>query len=251
MPSAIATSMVPSGSRWVHTGQHVLVLRRLSEGLQESSLRWKAKRAATFISLSAGGSCRCRRRWSGTPGTDFFRFRKILSEHANRFINEHNVLQLRYADPDQSRIYKVVEELTPEQRIKAANTDQWTRGHIGWLWRLIESFRLMQSDAVPEWQARRAEIDELPWPCSVPFAKAAAWRIGPSAITPMSIGRGGKRGPALLGGPHLRAERCRSRHRDGRHASHRPRELPQRARLRARASRTMIISSPCSRLIRL
>ena len=99
-----------------------------------------------------------------TPGNDHYRFRKILSEHAERFISEHNVLQLRYADPDQARIYKVVEELTPEQRVQAANTDQFSRGHIGWLWRLIEAFRIMPAaddtdDAA--WRVRRDELDEL------------------------------------------------------------------------------------------
>ena len=77
-----------------------------------------------------------------TPGDDYYRFRRVLGEHAQRFVTEHNPATLRYDehDEDHHRIEHVAHELTDENRQKAGNVSLHVRDYIGWLWREIDDF---------------------------------------------------------------------------------------------------------------
>lgn len=102
--------------------------------------------------------------WSGepvTPGTDFYRFRGILAEHAHRFLTEHNPANLRLADPLYDRIEHIAHELTNEDRSRAGNVSSWTRELIGYLWWRIEQFRVLPFGTVEQDAAWRAQRDVL------------------------------------------------------------------------------------------
>ena len=103
-----------------------------------------------------------------TPGNDFYRFRRILGDHALRYVAEHDPGTLRFADPHQKRINTISHELTDENRVKAANTDEFTRGTIGQLWGICEGLRVLPPEAADVWHARRDYIDSVLAPfCAV------------------------------------------------------------------------------------
>ena len=56
-----------------------------------------------------------------TPGTHYYRIRRILGDHALRYIAEHNPSQLRYADPSVNRVETIAHELTDQERVQAGN----------------------------------------------------------------------------------------------------------------------------------
>ena len=96
-----------------------------------------------------------------TPGTSYYVMRRILGEHALRYISEHNPSQLRFADPTQKRIETIAHELTDVDRVKAANADQFIRGEIGHLWGFIHFFVVTPPKRSDLWHPIRDEIDEL------------------------------------------------------------------------------------------
>ena len=79
-------------------------------------------------------------------------------------MDENPLAAMRLSDPTQTRIYTINYELTNLERRQAENNDYQIRGTIGFIWRLIESLRIMPT-GTPEldaaWRAREAEIDEL------------------------------------------------------------------------------------------
>ena len=105
--------------------------------------------------------------WLGeptTPGTDFYRFRSILAEHAQRFLTEHNPANLRLASPLHDRIEHIAHELSNEDRTRAGNVSSWTRELIGYLWWRIEQFRQLPYGTPAlevAWKAKRDELEGL------------------------------------------------------------------------------------------
>ena len=71
-----------------------------------------------------------------TPGKDCYRIRRIIGEHALRYMSENPITSIRLSDPRQTRIHTVNYELTDEERVKAGNNDYQIRGTIGFLWPL-------------------------------------------------------------------------------------------------------------------
>ena len=105
--------------------------------------------------------------YSAAPTThaeEYYRIRRILGEHALRYMDENPIAAMRLSDPAQHRIHTVSYELTDEERAKAGNNDYQIRGTIGLLWRLNEGLRIME-DRTPEqtalWQSFLGEIEEL------------------------------------------------------------------------------------------
>ena len=99
-----------------------------------------------------------------TPGDDYYRIRRILGEHALRYMDENPLAAMRLSDPDKTRIHTINYELSNTERSQAANNDYQIRGTIGFIWRLAESLRIMPPgtpalDAA--WRARRDELDGL------------------------------------------------------------------------------------------
>ena len=82
----------------------------------------------------------------------YYRIRRILGEHALRYLDENPIASMRLSDPTETRIHVVNYELTEEERIKAANNDYQTRGTIGYLWRLNEELRLAPRENPNSWQ---------------------------------------------------------------------------------------------------
>ena len=99
-----------------------------------------------------------------TPGTGVYRIRRILGDHALRYLDENPLASMRLSDPTKTRIHTIAYELDEIERRQAGNNDYQIRGTIGFIWRLIESLRIMPT-GTPEldaaWRAREAEIDEL------------------------------------------------------------------------------------------
>ena len=93
-----------------------------------------------------------------------YRIRRILGDHALRYMDENPLAAMRLSDPEQTRIHTIAYELDEIERRQAGNNDYQIRGTIGLIWRLIESLRIMPT-GTPEldaaWRAREAEIDEL------------------------------------------------------------------------------------------
>ena len=79
---------------------------------------------------------------AATPGTDFYRIRRILGEHALRYLDENPLAAMRLSNPEQSRIHTINYELDETERRQASNNDYHIRGTIGLIWRLIESLRI-------------------------------------------------------------------------------------------------------------
>ena len=97
-----------------------------------------------------------------TPGTPYYFNRRILGEHALRYMDENPIAAMRLSDPNaQTRIHTVGYELTDEERTKAGNNDYQIRGTIGFMWGLNEALRLRpygtQADDLV-WHAMRAEL---------------------------------------------------------------------------------------------
>ena len=84
-----------------------------------------------------------------TPGDDYYETRTILDEHAVRFVNEHNPANLRLTKPNVVRIEHLSHELSTADRMRSANTDEYVRERLGYIWWRNEQFR---QDAV--WHAR-------------------------------------------------------------------------------------------------
>lgn len=107
-----------------------------------------------------------------TPGDDFYRFRSILADHALRYMGEHDPGKMRFASAEHTRIQTIAHELDSEEdRARAANTDEFIRGVIGQLWRIIEAFRVMPYGTVERdtaWRARRDWIESI----MAPFCEA-------------------------------------------------------------------------------
>lgn len=93
-----------------------------------------------------------------TPGTDYYKFRKILGEHALRYLDENPISAIRLADPDQTRIHTVNHELTTSERTQASNNDSQIRGTIGHLWLQNEILRVRTADATRSWIPDRDAI---------------------------------------------------------------------------------------------
>ena len=101
---------------------------------------------------------------AATPGTGYYRIRRILGSHALRYLDENPLAAMRLSDPSQTRIHTISYELTDVERTQAANNDYQIRGTIGFLWRLIESLRIMPTGSLElevAWRAREAMIDGL------------------------------------------------------------------------------------------
>ena len=100
-----------------------------------------------------------------TPGTDFYRYRRILAEHAHRFLIEHTGGNVRLTDPDQHRIETLAHELTNDDRERVGNVSEYIRTLIGYLWWEAHQFVQLPatSDAVQRaaWRARRDQLDVL------------------------------------------------------------------------------------------
>ena len=99
-----------------------------------------------------------------TPGTGVYRIRRILGDHALRYMTRNPLAAMRLSDPEQTRIHTIAYELDEIERKKAGNNDYQIRGTIGLILRLSEGLRIMPT-GTPEydaaWRAREAEIDEL------------------------------------------------------------------------------------------
>ena len=104
--------------------------------------------------------------WPGrrpNQGPDYYKFRKILGEHALRYMDENPIAAMRLSDPGETRIHTVSYELTDEERTKAGNNDYQIRGTIGLLWRMNETLRISarrDMDGVL-WRAVDRSIEEL------------------------------------------------------------------------------------------
>ena len=97
-----------------------------------------------------------------TPADDFYRFRRILAEHAFRFKVEHRPENLRLEDPDIERIEHLAHELSALNRIKAGNTSKYHRELFGYLWeRIHKIFRPMDPQNPTVWKAERDRLDIL------------------------------------------------------------------------------------------
>ena len=97
-----------------------------------------------------------------TPGDAYYRQRRVIAEHANKFIVEHSLENLRFTSEDDLRISLPRPHASSQMQRKAGNTDEFVRGTIGWLWRRIEAFRKMPFGTAAHdaaWRARRDEID--------------------------------------------------------------------------------------------
>ena len=115
---------------------------------------------------SSVGSCRLSygERDVPTPGTDYYKIRKITGEHALRYMDENPIAAMRLSDPNQHRIHTVGYELTDEEWTKAGNNDYQIRGTIGLLHMMNEGLRIMpygtpELDAL--WHALRDKIYAL------------------------------------------------------------------------------------------
>ena len=154
-----------------------------------------------------GGACEVTGKDNApTPGTDYYKFRRILGDHALRYLNENPISAMRLSDPTQSRIHTVNYELTDEERIKAGNNDYQIRGTIGLLWHTIETLRIMAHGTPASdiaWRQGRAAIEEL----LVPFLRAVRRRrpfIPHDQIAPPSgLAEVPDGGPAHQLGPRL------------------------------------------------
>ena len=98
------------------------------------------------------------------PAPAYYFNRRILGEHALRYMDENPIAAMRLSDPGQTRIHTVGYELTDEERTKAGNNDYQIRGTIGLIWGLNEALRIMPygnaaDDAL--WRAADAEIKAL------------------------------------------------------------------------------------------
>ena len=115
----------------VHTDPNY---ERYDTGLTEDE--WQAGRWLEFV--NPGGSMHFSHTPT-TPGTDYYRIRRILGDHALRYIAEHNPSQLRYADPSVHRVETISHELT-DRRASAGgeHADEYIRGKTGFLWGLNE-----------------------------------------------------------------------------------------------------------------
>lgn len=115
----------------------------------------------TWIAFPSGTSDSELSKIPVTPGNDYYRVRRILGDHALRFVSEHNPSQLRYADPSQRRIETVAHELTNEDRLRAACADQYIRGDIGYIWGINEFLRQQNPQRPDAWKATVAKIESL------------------------------------------------------------------------------------------
>ena len=96
-----------------------------------------------------------------TPGDDYYANRSILNEHANRFVSEHNPANLRLTKPNVVRIEHLSHELSTSDRLRSANTDEYVRERIGYLWWRNEQFVKMPYGTPATQEAWRAERDDL------------------------------------------------------------------------------------------
>ena len=95
-----------------------------------------------------------------TPGDAFYKFRRIVAEHAHQFRHEHNTANLVYESLEH-RIETVAHELSDTDRMKAGNVSVKVRSDIGYLWRLIHDFVKMPfgTDTNDQlWHAKRNGI---------------------------------------------------------------------------------------------
>ena len=81
--------------------------------------------------------------------------------HALRYIAEHNPSQLRYADPAVHRVETIAHELNDQERVQAANSDEYIRGQTGLLWGFNEFMRYTPAHRADLWKPLVAELDEL------------------------------------------------------------------------------------------
>ena len=95
-----------------------------------------------------------------TPGTDFYRLRHILDEHAHRFRTEHNAATMIY-ETMEHRIEHIAHELSPEDRLRAGNVSLKIRSDIGQLWRRVHRFAKMPYGTTETDVAWRAERDAI------------------------------------------------------------------------------------------
>ena len=97
------------------------------------------------------------------------------------------------SDPNQTRIHTINYELDDTERRRASNNDYQIRGTIGFIWRLIESLRIMPK-ATPEfdaaWRAREEMINGLLEPFCDLCDGAGLSVIARSGNTPTRIGSG-------------------------------------------------------------
>ena len=126
-----------------------------------------------------------------TPGTPFYRIRRILGQHALRYISEHNPSQLRYADPSVHRVETIAHELTDQERVQAANSDEYIRGQTGLLWGFNEFMRYTPANRADLWKPLVAELDAFLAPyCAL--CEGSGMSHGPSASIPTWTGRSGR-----------------------------------------------------------
>ena len=119
-----------------------------------------------FVDNPGDTNCRISygHRDSPTPGPDYYKVRRILGEHALRYMDENPIAAMRLSDPSQTRIHTVNFELTEVERRQAANNDYQIRGTIGLIWRLNEALRIMPYGTPAEdalWHAARDEVMAL------------------------------------------------------------------------------------------
>ena len=100
-----------------------------------------------------------------TPGSDFYRYRRILAEHAHRFLIEHTGGNVRLTDPEEQRIETLAHELTNNDRERVGNVSEYVRTLIGYLWWEAHQFVQLAATAdavqMAAWRARRDELDVL------------------------------------------------------------------------------------------
>ena len=96
-----------------------------------------------------------------TPGDDFYRFRRIIADHAHRFLIEHNAANLQHTKRDLFRIEHLSHELTNDDRMRAGNVSELVRPHLGYLWVLLHEFAKMPATDTAVWHARRDELKVL------------------------------------------------------------------------------------------
>ena len=123
------------------------------------SLSDKDRDAGRYVGFAnAGGACYFGPEGT-TPGTPYYRIRKILGDHALRYIAEHNPSQLRYVDPTVHRVETIAHELTDQERVQAANSDEYIRGQTGLLWGFNEFMRYTPANRPDLWKPLVAELD--------------------------------------------------------------------------------------------
>ena len=132
-----------------------------------ASATMSAPKAATSDSPTLAGPC-----YFGpeatTPGTPFYKFRRIIGEHALRYMAEHDPSTLRFADPLQVRIDTVSHELSDLDRTRAANTDQYIRSTAGKVWSILHFLRAQDARQPDVWKATVALIENILEPfCAV------------------------------------------------------------------------------------